>query len=205
MSWRPRFFEESPLFAPVVEAASLFSSHASFPSPEAIDEALAPRAKVRFVRQAPRARRRGPRPAEDMYDARIVRDGAVPTRAGSWHDLMNALVWATFPEAKRALHTRQHALVVPGASRRTREQDTLALLDEGGVLLAEGGAVVFGHAIFEGVVRGWPLPHAAGIFARGDAGFAALLCDPKVLVDPSELTRVDLAPAAPSTPFAPSP
>jgi hypothetical protein len=57
---------------------------------------------------------------------------------------MNALVWATFPRAKRALHERQHGLVVPAApgesARRPRELDALALLDEGGlvVVLAKG-------------------------------------------------------------------
>jgi len=70
----------------------------------------------------------------------------VPTRPGSWHDLMNALVWATFPRAKRALHERQHRLVVPAApaesARRPRELDALALLDEGGVVvLASAGAL----------------------------------------------------------------
>ena len=43
---------------------------------------------------------------------------------------------------------------------RTREQDALALLDEGGVLvLGAGGASLtlgFGHALYEGLVRGGP-------------------------------------------------
>jgi hypothetical protein len=54
---------------------------------------------------------------------------------------MNALVWGTFPHAKRALHARQHraiaARVVPNARTlppvRTPELDALALLDEGGI------------------------------------------------------------------------
>jgi hypothetical protein len=54
----------------------------------------------------------------------------------------NALVWATFPGAKLALHARQHAIIagrlgrdlrLPGA--RTPEQDALAMFDEGGVAI----------------------------------------------------------------------
>jgi hypothetical protein len=134
-----------------------------------------------------------------MYDARIAREGCVPTRPGSWHDLMNALVWATFPLAKRALHERQHGLVVPAApgesARRPRELDALALLDEGGLIVmseaplapddapiaereraleegiasGEATAFVFGHAIYEGLVLGRPAPLASVVCAHGKA------------------------------------
>ena len=133
---------------------------------------------------------RGPRDPESMYDARIAREGCVPTRPGSWHDLMNALVWATFPLAKRALHARQHGLVVPAlpgeSVRRPRELDALALLDEGGLVVTTDGALpalgeraaaeaqlvaeleagrakafVFGHAIYEGIVLGRSAPLAS--------------------------------------------
>ncbi len=129
-----------------------------------------------------------------MYDARIAREGCVPTRPGSWHDLMNALVWATFPLAKRALHERQHGLVVPAApgesARRPRELDTLALLDEGGLVVValaplededalvsavarhQATALVFGHAIYEGIVLGHEAPLASAICVRGDPGSA---------------------------------
>jgi hypothetical protein len=145
---------------------------------------------VRFEHASPRPRR-GRVPADARYDARITLARRVPTRARSWHDVSNALVWATFPKAKLALHVRQHALVaarlgpdlrLPGA--RTPEQDALAMFDEGGVavlcararrpileralerddraieelvrLTEEGSAtsLVFGHAIYEGLVRG---------------------------------------------------
>jgi len=159
------------LFSTLSRALEALGSRAAFPTPEEIDEALAPLAGVRFVRQKPvPRRRRAPRDPSSMYDAQIVGAGRVPTRPGSWHDLMNALVWATFPRAKRALHARQVGLVVvapPGTSmRRSREADALALVDEGGVLLVRGepaaGAdapaaarnVVFGHAIYELVATG---------------------------------------------------
>jgi hypothetical protein len=98
----------------------------------------------------------------------IVNRRIVPTRARMWHDYLNALVWATFPQAKLAFHRRQHAAIerwIPqGATQlpnaRTRELDALALIDEGGVLVLDEGdrqtPMIFGHALFEGLVLGQP-------------------------------------------------
>jgi len=195
--WDATIASRSPLFWPIAEAIvrvaremerDASASEAVFPQPETIDAALGGLAGIRFERQRPVSRRR--RQQKDpalMYDARISREGRVPTRPGSWHDLMNALVWATFPLAKRALHARQHGLVVaaaPGESaRRPRELDALALLDEGGLVVTRepgGGAetpteeqlaaeieagrataFVFGHAIYEGIVLGRSAPLAS--------------------------------------------
>jgi hypothetical protein len=48
---------------------------------------------------------------------------------------------------------------------RTREQDALALLDEGGVIVLSDGrastALGFGHALYEGLVRGGPAATAS--------------------------------------------
>jgi hypothetical protein len=137
-----------------------------------------------------------------MYDARITLDRCVPTRERSWHDLINALVWGTFPRAKRALHARQHRATTERVSRgartlpptRTREQDALALIDEGGVVvlashtgtasaaLRDAGALramnasgvaeamIFGHAIYESLVLGVaPAAVAAVVVARDGA------------------------------------
>jgi copper chaperone CopZ len=104
--------------------------------------------RVRPVPQAPRARGRGGadvvRCRDELYDVRIDGEGALPTRACCYHDLFNALVWASFPRAKAAIAARQHAIwarTLPRTftrlpSARTREQDALAMLDEGGLLLA---------------------------------------------------------------------
>jgi DUF3025 family protein len=213
--WDASLAGRSPLFWPIAGALGLLidamacaegdlgeaERSSGFPQPETIDAALGRRAGVRFERQRPVSRRRrGPRDPASMYDARITRAGCVPTRPGSWHDLMNALVWATFPLAKRALHERQHGLVVPAApgesARRPRELDALALLDEGGlVVVAEGPlasesaeiavreraieeaiaagaatAFIFGHAIYEGLVLGRPPPLASVVYVVESAG-----------------------------------
>ncbi|CAN5879359.1 hypothetical protein BH11MYX4_BH11MYX4_26280 [soil metagenome] len=222
--WDSGFTALSPLFWPIADAAGALHGE-GFPQPEAIDAALGTRAGVRFERQRPVARRRrGPRDPSSMYDARI-KAGCVPTRPGSWHDLMNALVWATFPAAKRALHERQHELVVPAApgesARRPRELDTLALLDEGGLVViapaafddeglladalgrGEATALVFGHAIYEGLVLGREMPLASvvcvegdpaadgeALLARADQALALVVADRSRLLDPRGLLRL---------------
>lgn len=186
--WRARFFEESPLYAPIRDAAALFAGYAAFPFPEEIDEVLRGRTPIRFVRQQQREK--------EPYDRRIVEGGVVPTRVGSWHDFLNALVWATFPQAKLALHRRQHAIVVPSAPRRTTEGDALAMLDEGGVFrLPSGALLVFGHAIYEGRVVG-RRALAAGLEVNAaddvDRRAAELIADPAILRTPRDLLRIAL-------------
>jgi len=132
-----------------------------------LDRALGPLAGMRFEPQRPAPRRRGPTQRRDLYDVRIAEGGVVPSRAGSAHDLFNALAWATFPTAKAALHARQSRsipLTIDGALRakapRSREHDTLAMLDEGGVLVACCDELTLGaltealHAGSEALVRG---------------------------------------------------
>jgi hypothetical protein len=138
----PAFVAFDPLFAPLEPAYRRLGSLSDFPSVASLGRVFAGEAPVRFVPAGPRRRRGEPPVAEALYDGRIVVDGAVPTRAACWHDLMNALVWGTFPRSKHALHARQHraisARIVPGARglpARSRELDALALVDEGGVVV----------------------------------------------------------------------
>jgi hypothetical protein len=151
--------------------------------------------------------------AARLYDARIVRDRCVPTRPRSWHDFLNALVWATFPRAKRALHERQHRALaerIPAGattlpSTRSREHDALALIDEGGVVLLEDGrakeTVVFGHAVYEGLVLGRGPATTCAVHAHVDAvpgaSQLAVLADALLAeylafshLDPSTMSRV---------------
>lgn len=143
--WSPRF-DAHPRFEGVRRGSALLHSFEDFPSVAALDEALSPLLPRRegggrytLVRDAPRPRRR-PGPPRDRYDVLIDRDGTIPTREANWHDLLNAVVWASFPRAKSRVSARQrrlHALRDAAATRshsRDRRQDALALLDEGGVL-----------------------------------------------------------------------
>lgn len=147
---------DHPAFELVRPALSRLGALEPVPPVDAIDAALGPLAGVRFVVQS--GRERG-------YDAAIVRAGRVPTRPGDWHDLMNALIWATFPAAKRALHERQLALVEARGSgpHRTPEEDALAILDEAGVLQCADGVAVFGHGVLEALALGTPLVRQRGV------------------------------------------
>lgn len=73
-----------------------------------------------------------------QYEIRIYRDGAVPTRAESWHDLFNALAWLAFPRTKAALNRLHHDEMArrPDARERGTARDVLTLFDEGGVIVA---------------------------------------------------------------------
>jgi hypothetical protein len=184
---------------------------------------------IAFVPALPRGRRRRrPLDVDRLYDATIVRRRVVPSRPRHWHDFLNALVWATFPRAKAALHARQLAAITrrlePGAPRlptqRTRELDGLAMIDEGGViaLVAPPGQklLIFGHAIYESFVLGATaltarmvqLPVAAltdDPLAQADRALAAALADDERLLSPAELLRLDVPTGAPATAWASPP
>jgi hypothetical protein len=176
--WLPRFWESDARFAPVASAARRFARCVEWPTVEecqALLEDLLAAAGVRLVEAPPRPARRGRRGrsrvlarADELYEGRIAANGEVPTRARSWHDFMNALVWASFPQSKQAharcYHREQLARMGEGAAERppTRSpmQDLLARIDEGGCVRAAepSGRVartfIFGHAIYEHLVSG---------------------------------------------------
>ncbi|MFO0570555.1 MAG: DUF3025 domain-containing protein [Polyangiaceae bacterium] len=158
-----RFYEKSPVFWPIASFAARFADRADFPEPPELD-VLVSDGSLRFRPATGRPRRR-PLPVDvrSLYDGRILLDGIVPTRRRSWHDYLNALVWAAFPRAKRALHAEQlgelRSAIDANAGRlpnaRSRRHDALAIVDEGGVLVLRAERevpIVFGHALFEELV-----------------------------------------------------
>lgn len=184
-----RFYERHEDFWPIARAASTFADYQD-EWPRVSDYAKAYRAAgerpVRFEEAPPKRKRpSGIIDRDKLYDAMIVKQGIVPTRPRMWHDYLNALVWMTFPRAKLAFHRRQHAAIerwIPeGATQlpnaRSRELDALALVDEGGILMLDWGPdarrpparVVFGHALFEGLVFEQPAMISRGLVldARG--------------------------------------
>jgi hypothetical protein len=153
-SWA--FVRSHPVLAPYADLAWAFGREDDgLPALARLDAVLraeVPALSVRFVPQAPKPRRRSNAPIrlEDLYDGAIVTRNEVPTRSENVHDLFNALAWALFPKAKRAIHTRQAAeqaaRVADGPARlpgvRTRAQDRLAMLDEGGLLFVCNSSVL---------------------------------------------------------------
>jgi Protein of unknown function (DUF3025) len=217
MPFDPRFLARHPLLWPLERAARAFIDVADWPAVESwtavFDAAVA--APVGFTVASPRPRggRRRRFDHGRLYDASIVERGVVPSRERHWHDFLNALVWGTFPRAKAALHRRQRAMLAARIDQRaprlpahrTREQDGLAMIDEGGVIALEAPAcellLVFGHALYEGFVLGVPdmtarmvrLPVStldANPIAQADSLLAARLADPTFSTLPEALPRV---------------
>jgi hypothetical protein len=76
-----------------------------------------------------------PGPSDPYYEVQLFETGRVQTRAGSLHDLFNALAWLAFPRTK-ALINALHAEEIPRENgRRGRRRDLLTLLDEGGAIV----------------------------------------------------------------------
>jgi hypothetical protein len=160
--WDAGFVAGHPAHAVLGPAAACFSRCSEWPAPSTWRTQLeaggcahalfaASGVPISFAPSPPKTRarrRRAPVDVAAIYDERIYVRGEVPSRAASWHDFLNMLVWATFPASKRALNARQRAAlrahVEDGAPRipgsRTREQDALSMLDEGGVLVLVAGS-----------------------------------------------------------------
>ena len=85
-----------------------------------------------FVEQTPALLRDGLH-----YEQRIAERGVVATRAGNWHDLLNALIWLRYPHLKFALNARQVAEIARvGTKERSRAQCALTHFDEAGVIVS---------------------------------------------------------------------
>ncbi|MDO9018238.1 MAG: DUF3025 domain-containing protein [Deltaproteobacteria bacterium] len=202
-------FVDAPWASALLPAAQRLRDLADWPTLDELNDRLGPLVNpagvgpVRFAASPPRSRRAKLRSVESLYDVRIHRDGLISTRLANAHDLFNALVWAMFPWAKRALARRQHdahlrrlgAEVRALPNARSREQDTLAMIDEGGVLEGPAGGALFGHALYEHLfdghadVRGYAVRLDAG---PSDAALAAALSDVARFLAPGGAAAVPL-------------
>jgi hypothetical protein len=225
VGWDPLFVRRSAWFWPLAAAAQRLAGCEDWPARFELDAmyhacagATGRNAPLVFADNVRRDEKHGEGPLrlERLYDGRIAVGHEVPTREQDWHDLFTALCFATYPRAKLALHRRQYAILqerVPvGATRlpatRSREQDALTLLDEGGaVLAAEPSAaaalraahanarnallhdalaagharvVPFGHALFEHLVEGLRCP----------GGFTQLLELPSLALPDAQLLDI---------------
>ncbi len=173
--WRPDFAALSPVFAPLVASCPRLATLEDWPTladfnaeAERLGLATADGVALKFVKAEKRRRRRSRTPGDALglpYEQRIHQLGQVSTRLASWHDLYNMLTWATFPKTKAALNLRQILAEKPSDEQRargvsrSREQDRLAMFDEGGVIKVQCDGVadqflVLGHALFESLTLG---------------------------------------------------
>ena len=167
LGWDPTRFAQ-PRFAKVADLIARLAHAPDWPSIAMLNDSFAPelsRAGVRLVEASktkPVLDAVGTIDPSSLYEVRIVELGEIPTRPRNAHDLLNALVWAAFPEAKlalsRALAAVQRERAAGRASlpaTRTRDHDRLALIDEGGLLVVNQTATwIFGHAIYEHAYAG---------------------------------------------------
>jgi len=139
---------DHPAFAPyreLIDALDLARALLS-PSPDRFD-ALNALAAARGTTQARGLPLRFVAPdgrlsARD-YETHILHTGQVPTRADTWHDVLNALVWLRFPRFKSALNAAHgEAIALETDTRRGRRRDALTVLDESGVWVSSRDPVL---------------------------------------------------------------
>lgn len=102
---------------------------------------------LRFVPQ-----QRGKLSFEAQYEPRCYLTGEVQMRMHNLHDIFNALVWLTFPNAKAAINARHYRALtyegiadrVAAGSQRGAVRDVNTLLDESGVIVAYADAGLAG-------------------------------------------------------------
>ena len=150
--WSSDFLMRSPMFEPLrpLGAALRSPQWPTLDDLQRLADARDPRvltrggAPLHFVEQGAKAAA-----FEDKYEVRIYLKGEVQIRAANWHDLLNALVWLTFPHAKAALNERHyHALrnqQAAGAPNRGPVQDAMTLFDEGGVIVVASDDELLGQ------------------------------------------------------------
>ena len=125
----PAVFARLPLAAWRDYTALLMDTE--WPSMQHLNDQRPAAAAHRFMAQTPALLADGLH-----YEQRIAERGQIATRAGNWHDLLNALVWLRHPAIKQALNRRQMAEIARmGPKLRSRAQYAMTHFDEAGVLV----------------------------------------------------------------------
>lgn len=202
-AWDPTFVGRSPVFAPLSVAAADLRTKTDWPEAGELNSLINGNAPgpanalglpIRFIPQ-------GSAEVGRDYELGVYRTGCVPTRPRNWHDLLNALVWVTFPAAKAALNAR-HAEArkrrLAGTNRGAVE-DALTGFDESGIavacadpvlaqllldfrwkelfwvrrqeVLARMRFIVFGHGLYEKALRPFVGMTGKGILIPVDDAF----------------------------------
>jgi hypothetical protein len=137
LPWDPLFAARSPLFEPLRTIASRLSSSA-WPSCEELTRLAGSCGRVVNANgqgiefHAPTASDG----SAAAYERRIAAEGVVGHRDASWHDLLNALVWMTFPQTKAVLNRRHVTELARGsATPRSPTRDALTQFDEDGLVV----------------------------------------------------------------------
>jgi hypothetical protein len=129
--WNREVLLQSPLFAPLYPILACIDT-TGFPTLRDCNALLDARQppitvqsgmSLRFV-----AQQCGKLSFEAQYEPRCYLTGEVQMRAHNWHDLLNALVWLTFPKTKAVLNARHYlALMEERALFQSRIETITAL------------------------------------------------------------------------------
>src|SRR4030065_1623423 len=141
--WNPNFMDLSPMFEPFLHLKKYFTNMQYWP--EHIDlnhlnlqqnqQVITQSGKkIYFVPPII-----GKQCLEQKYESRIYLTGQVQTRAKSWHDFFNAVLWKVFPRAKSALNQLHYqAQLFESLNKikhRSALRDAATLFDESGVIV----------------------------------------------------------------------
>ena len=140
--WNPAALLQSPLFFPLHPVLASLDA-AELPTLHDFNVLLAECQPAISVQQGHNLcfvpQEAGRAGFEAQYEPRCYLSGEVQTRPDNWHDLFNALVWLTFPNAKAAINARHYQALTHVAdstdSQRGRVRDMATLLDESGVIV----------------------------------------------------------------------
>lgn len=123
-----------PAFGPYASLVDALGLARGLPGLDTLNTCAAARATVQARGLPLRFVEPGRRLSARDYETHILASGEVPTRADTWHDVLNALVWLRFPSFKSALNLAHvDAFASESHSRRGRRRDALTVLDESGV------------------------------------------------------------------------
>ena len=118
-----------------------------------------PEVNITCVAQAPRSRRKRKDSSLASYIDQIALSRTIPTRENHTHDLFNFVTFMMFPHTKLAIMDTHkcESLLAPdgstGGRARTRAQDLLTLFDEGGAIAVGDDTIIFGHGIYEMIIK----------------------------------------------------
>src|SRR5574340_362114 len=125
---------DHPAFAPYRELVDALGLARGLPPMQALNTLAAARGTVQSRGLPLRFFAPDGRLSARDYETHILRTGEVPTRADTWHDVLNALVGLRFPRFKAALNAAHgEAIALETGSSRGRRRDALTVLDESGV------------------------------------------------------------------------
>lgn len=147
--WRADFAATAP-FHHIAQLAEVLAG-ADWPTLRRLDSLAAARGLVNAAGLPVHFAAQHVRCGQWDYEAGILADGAVPSREGNWHDLLNALTWLAFPRAKAALNALQcgelgkRREVARGRELTQRREVARGPLSDAATLFDESGLLLLGR------------------------------------------------------------